>query len=355
MNILNQPKKGALRSGSRNQSVIQNCRGFTLIELLVATSTVAVLIALLLPVIQSKREEYAANKAAQNIAAMLAASDEYLRRMGSYPNSISTLFQFCGANPGSCSLDPKLATGSAGGYNVIMANTEGDFHITAEPEVPGITGSETLTIDQRGMITRMPTPGSDEARQRAFNNILVSGANSVVQLLALDSNAASQVGSYSESPSALTSDFTMLDINRDGKVSINEVSTFLTTDPNGPTYVSLKSFNDAVSRELRLDILSEQDSQNVAVTLADFDGDSDVDGADYLFSYEGLRNLTRIILPNSNDLIAKLDAAEAANANGNLNRKAKSLKQYRQLVKIGIGTALTRANANILIGISNTL
>ncbi|PYT02371.1 MAG: hypothetical protein DMF60_21535 [Acidobacteria bacterium] len=96
--------------------------------------------------------------------------------------------------------------------------------------------------------------------------------------------------------------------------------------------------------------MSEQDRQATTVVLADFNNDGDVDGADLLFSYQGLRDLTRTILPNSSDLIAKLDAAEEAEASGNLNRKAKSLKQYRQLVKSGSGTLMTRANANTLIG-----
>jgi prepilin-type N-terminal cleavage/methylation domain-containing protein len=370
MDTFYQPKMRALNTDSKNQNAIKNSCGFTLIELLVAISTVAVLIALLLPVIQKKREEYARNKATENITAMMLASNVYFRRMGSYPNSISELFQFCSANPGSCSLDPQLATGRAGGYGILWRRDDGTLSIVAEPERPGITGSITVIIDVDFGLTSVATPGADAARQQAFDNILASGAATVVQLLNLDStgDATSQVRSYTGATAVnagiLNSVFTTLDTSRDARVSIQEINAFLTSDPAGPTYVPLKSFFDTVSRELRLETLSTQELQDISVSLGDFDGDGDVDGADYLFSYDGLGKLTTLFNKENvaginattlAEMLAKLDAAEAAEASGNLNRNGKLLKQYRQMVKAQIGKSLTRANANILLAISNTL
>jgi hypothetical protein len=289
----------------------------------------------------------------------MVGSNEYFMRVGSYPNTIAELVQFCGANPGSCSLPPELASGRTGGYlyTLTVGPNIRDIRIEADPEVPGITGSLTLTIDQTGMLTSMATPGSDDSRKRAFDNILVSGAKTVVDLLALDStgDATDQVRAYTGATTinagTLASVFSTLDTNHDARVSQNEISTFLTSNPTGPTYVPLRTFNDAITRELRLDTLSGQAGQDIVVATADLDITQPS-----LFSYDGLRNLTRTIAPDFNqDLIEKLDAAEAAEANGNLNRKAKSLTQYRKLVRRQIGTSLTGTNANILITISTTL
>src|SRR5688572_13918482 len=170
---------------SRNRNTIKNCRGFTLIELLTAMAIIAVLIGLLLPVIQRTREEYAANQAEENIRTLMVASNEYFSRMGSYPDKIGDLAQFCAANPGACSLAPELLSGRAGGYNISIANKDGDadgsdFLAVAEPEYPGITGSYTLTIGPNFMVTRESTPGADAARQQAFDNILANGATTAV-------------------------------------------------------------------------------------------------------------------------------------------------------------------------------
>ena len=95
---------------------------------------------------------------------LVQSSDLYFRAVGSYPTNIPALVQFCSANPGLCSLDPQLLSGRAGGY-VFSSYIEQDnvYKIAAEPEIPGITGSVTLTIDQNVVITSLPTPGSDVA------------------------------------------------------------------------------------------------------------------------------------------------------------------------------------------------
>ena len=361
MDTFNQLKFDALKSPSRNQNVIKNCRGFTLIELLVVISTVAVLIALLLPAIQRKREEYAANKASHNLMAAMVGSNEYFMRVGSYPNTIAELVQFCGANPGSCSLPPELASGRTGGYlyTLTVGPNIRDIRIEAEPEVPGITGSVTLTIDRTGMLTSMPTPGSDDARQRAFNNILASGAKTAVDLLALDSTGAatSQVRAYTGGTTinagTLTNVFRFGDANGDGRIDVSDCTALLTTDPSGPTYVPLRAFKDAISRELRLDTLDTQASHDIAVTMADLDTTQPS-----LFSYDDLQQLTRIVFnggAGADTLAAKLQAAEDAETSGNLNRKAKALKQYKQLVKAQRGISLTGTDANTLIALANCM
>jgi prepilin-type N-terminal cleavage/methylation domain-containing protein len=365
MDTFNQRVK-ALKRESRKQTAIKNCCGFTLIELLSAISIIAILIALLLPVIQRKREDYAANRATQNLMAMIAASNEYFRRMGSFPDSIPKLVQFCQANAGSCSLDPQLATGEMGGYLYMLTDfgpTSG-LTIEAEPEYPGITGSYTLSIGPDGIVNRTATPGSDQARQRAFDNILKGGARTVVNLLALAPDATSQVRDYTESPDRVPEVFNLIDVNGDGLVSAFEINwgdgavgfTDTTFDDEALKR-PLESFLSFAARELRLDSLSEADSVAISVAGGDINGDN----TDLMFSYEGLRDLTRILVQDGtsttilNSLLSRLNAAETAEANGNEKKKSQKLKEYRSLVNAQVGKSLTRANANTLIAFGDCL
>ncbi|HYV05169.1 MAG TPA: type II secretion system protein [Blastocatellia bacterium] len=366
MYTFNQTEIQALKPESRTQDVAGNSRGITLVEVLLAISIIAVLIALLLPVIQSKREDYAADKAAQNLSALLAASREYFMRMASSPMNISDLVGFCAANPGSCSLDQRLASGETGYVYMVVGGSlaDGTYQIAAEPEYPGITGSYTLTIGPDGIVNRVPTPGSDEARQRAFDNILASGARTIVNLLALNQGATSQIRDYAESPDRVPEVFNVIDVDGDGVVSVVEINwgdgavgfTDTTFDDEALRR-PLESFLAFVARELRLDSLSDADGGAVAVSAGDITGD----GEDLLVSYQGLRDLTGILVREGTggtvlgSLRSKLNAAETAEANGNENKKSKKLQEYRMLVAAQIGKSLTRTNANTLIKLSACL
>jgi prepilin-type N-terminal cleavage/methylation domain-containing protein len=352
------PKTSALKSELKSdwQTPVATSRnGFTLIELLAAIAVIAVLIALLLPALQRMREEYAKNIAAANLQAVLVASNEYFNERGAYPQQLSDLAEFCAAHPGSCSLSPGLLSGRAGGYNVIMANTEGDFHIVAEPEQPGITGSVTLTIDRNGAITGAPTPGADAERQRVFDGLKAQAATTMVQLLAMDPHASSQIRDYTGATTVnagtLTMVFGLVDADYDGTANIREVLDY--DNAPGPFSSTTHGFFAAAYRDLRWDTLSEQDQQAIGVTMNDLDTTQPLQ-----FTYDGLRDLTRVVIwfvEGDFLMNAQLDAAEAAEASGDLRRKDKALKQYRKLVKAEIGRSLTRSNANTLIAISNTL
>lgn len=349
-------KTNPLKSDGRMSVASHRCHGFTLIELLLAVAIIAVLIALLLPAIQRGREEYARSIATDNLQALLVASNQYLNQRGTYPNELSDLAEFCAANSGACSLSAELLSGRAGGYNVIMANTEGDFHIVAEPEQPGITGSVTVTIDRNGMITSAPTPGADTARQQVFDGLKAKAADTMVQLLAMDPNAPSQIRDYTGATTVNTGTlahvFNLIDTDYDGRANVREVMEC--GNASGAFSPSVNGFLTQVYRDLKWENLSVQDRQAIGVTMAELDTAKPLQ-----FSYDGLSDLTRILIHwgdgNDQMLIAALEAAEAAEAGGNLNRKAKMLKQYRKLVKAEIGKSLTRANASTLIAVSNTL
>jgi hypothetical protein len=77
-----------------------------------------------------------------------------------------------------------------------------------------------------------------------------------------------------------------------------------------------------------------------------------------LFSYDGLGRITATYTGNAialSGMLAKLEAAEAAEARGNLAGKAMALQKYRNKVKAERGRSLTRAEANTLLAISKTL
>jgi YD repeat-containing protein len=172
----------------------------------------------------------------------------------------------------------------------------------------------------------------------------------------MDPRASSEIRDYTGAttvnPGTLATVFGLVDADYDGTAYIREVRDYGNTP--GPFSSTTHGFFAAVYRDLKWDSLSEQDQQAIGVTLADLDTTQPLQ-----FTYDGLGDLTRIVINwgdgDAQPLIAQLEAAEVAEASGDLRRKDKALKQYRKLVKAEIGRSLTRSNANMLIAISNTL
>jgi hypothetical protein len=294
---------------------------------------------------------------------LIEASNTYRAQTGSYPTSIQTLVVFCDGNPRLCSLDPQLATGRAGGYIYGITISSEGFEIVAEPEVPGITGSYTLTIgpnvtDRAGnpIVTRMPTPGSDAARRTAFEDIFVSAARAVVELLNMRPNAISQVNAYTGSTTVNAGVLDLLDADNDDDVSIEEINRlrFTNTTFDDQAGLPLRAFIDRVYLDLRWDNLNQQDRESIGVATGDINGDA----SEALFSYDALRRLTMLFVPDGTSntmMIRELNNAEAAETSGDDKGKSKALKDYRKLVRDQIGMTLTRSNADILITLSYTL
>ena len=68
-------------------------KGFTLIELMVVVAIIAVLIALLLPAVQSRAESARRSQCVNNLKQMALAAQSYMTNIGSYPlaNATNTL------------------------------------------------------------------------------------------------------------------------------------------------------------------------------------------------------------------------------------------------------------------------
>jgi prepilin-type N-terminal cleavage/methylation domain-containing protein len=349
------------------ETPVNRSSGFTLIELLVAVGIIAVLIALLLPVIQQRREEYAGARAAANLTMLRAASQEYFARTGQYPDELADLRILSGTPVANGTFNLLVTTGRAEGYIFDVdrfgdADGDGDvdgndFLLVAEPEHPGITGGTSLTMNLNGLLTSNPTPGANAAREQMFNNIRAQAAQTVVELLRLDANALTQVRSYTEAPATATDIFNRLDSNDDSHLSIAEIRFADTTFDDQALRNPLQRFLNFVALEMKWESLSEEASNAIFVAAGDVNGDDSEQPP--LFSYDGLSLLTIIINGrDGNDtltLLAKLQAAEAAEALGDQRGKSKALKDYQKMVKGLIGQSLTRNQANLLMTLSRTL
>ncbi|HXG67622.1 MAG TPA: hypothetical protein VNO70_21140 [Blastocatellia bacterium] len=344
-----------------------NAQGFALIELLTVVGIIAILIGLLLPAIQKEREAYAAAEAEATARQLAKAANYYRNRVGEYPDSLAQLAQFVTANPApGITIDPQLASGKKNGYLYeVGAGVVGSDHawgIMAEPEFPGVTGSQTVTASMSFLdvlVSQFQTPGADEAREQMFNRLRAKAAGTAVKLLRLDASAISQVRQFVELQEEEGIFYFFSDKN---EVSIESIRNY--DDPNLDSALRdpLREFLAFVSQEMKWDSLSEEARHAIIV------GTSEIEAAageqPPLFSYDGLSALTITTIADVIDgtsntlltsLLGSLEAAEAAEASGDLQGEAGALKNYQREVKAQIGNTLTRNAAKTLITLSKTL
>jgi prepilin-type N-terminal cleavage/methylation domain-containing protein len=325
--------------------------GFTLIELLVVIAIIAVLIAQLLPTVQSARETTARMMAQDNLQQLSGAANAFRNQSGAFPRSLADLAVFCAANPDRCSLDPALASGQKGGYFYFVSNAT----VGAEPIYPGITGAVTLLIDQEGNLRTFATPGADEARQRMLNNIRDAGAEKIAELLDMDSSSLGSVRDFVRSPENTHLAFDRIDRgdenrsgNGNGLVSVDEILNFRV----GPE-IPLDSFLDAVSREMRLELLSSEERMAIGVSLSGLQGNPGE-----ILDFNGLCSLTQLYVSEqgtANQLCAKLIAARNAAEHGNPEVRDRFLTDYINDVEAQIHRTVTKRKGITLITITKTL
>jgi len=135
-------------------------RGFSAVQLVVAIAILLVLAAIAIPNLLHSNLSENESAAVAALRSLNSACEDYARRYGGYPGSLSNLGAGGPASSASANLiDSALGGGTQSGY--LFTYTPGatgvsgnilSYNITANPATPGSSGRRRFFTDQSGVI-----------------------------------------------------------------------------------------------------------------------------------------------------------------------------------------------------------
>ncbi|HEV8486718.1 MAG TPA: prepilin-type N-terminal cleavage/methylation domain-containing protein [Blastocatellia bacterium] len=250
-------------SRDRTESKQQQA-GFTLIELVVVIAIIAILIGLLLPAVQKKREASNTQKCIANLHRIAAAEGNFFQAHHVYTDSFEQLGLGADFPPAACM--PACPFWQNNGYFFeIRLDTSGQsFSAVGIPAVLGKTGSTKCVTDQTGGVFTAPIPGADSARDDMFAHIRDRAIQTLFELVLQRPGDVQAIARGLESPDTLPHTFSNLDVNGDGRVTFTDIQNY-----NGTGRDVVSSFSSFFSREMELGAGGEDASTLPGVSLAD--------------------------------------------------------------------------------------
>ena len=249
---------------SKSKPSTESQTGFTLLELVLVSGIIAILIGVILPAIQKKREASNTQKCIGNLRIIAAAELNFFRAHNVYTDSFDELGISGNFPPAPCV--PACPSRQNNGYFFeIRLDPSGEsFTAIGTPAVLGKTGSTKCVTDQTGGIFTAPIRGADSARDEMFAHIRDQAIQKLFELVLQRPGDVPAIARGLESPDAFPRTFSNLDVNGDGRITFTDLQNY-----NGVGRDVVGSFFDFVSGEMQLGAGGEDVSSLPGVSSAD--------------------------------------------------------------------------------------